>query len=145
MKQRLAIACALTLCATITLAHTGVKNAAVLARMHGMKTIADNVKVLGSMSKGQVAFDAKSARAAAAAIESHAAQSIALFTPKESDPKSEALPAIWENFDDFTAKARDLEAVAGELAISLESLEDVRAAMGRIGATCKACHAIYRE
>lgn len=145
MRNRVFIASVLTLCASVALAHTGVKNAAVQVRMHGMKMIADNVKVLGSMAKSQIAFDAQSARAAAAVIEQHAAQSVDLFAPEESDPKSEALPAIWENFDDFTAKARDLEAVAGGLATSINSLEDVRAAMGPIGATCKACHAIYRE
>ncbi|WP_299724381.1 cytochrome c [uncultured Tateyamaria sp.] len=137
--------CAALLCATAALAHKGVTNPAVMARMNGMSAIADGVKVLGTMAKGQIAFDQASAREAASAIARHSAESVALFTPEESDPKSEALPAIWQNFDDFTAKARALEVLASDLATSITSLEDVQAGMGPLGASCKSCHSAYRE
>ena len=145
MNRALLTACAFATCATVVLAHTGVKNPAVQARMHGMTMISDNVKVLGTMAKGQVDFDAASARAAAQAIADHAAQSVDLFVPNETDPKSEALPAIWENFDDFTTKAEALQTLDADLAASVASLDDVRTAMPSIGATCKACHSKYRE
>ncbi|MEL6806937.1 MAG: cytochrome c [Pseudomonadota bacterium] len=145
MNHPMLVAVALAVCATSVLAHSGVKNPAVMARMHGMTLISDNVKVLGTMAKGQVAFDAASARAAAQAIADHAAQSVDLFAADETDPKSEALPAIWTDFDDFTIKAEALETAAADLAASVQSLEDVRAAMPKIGATCKACHSKYRE
>lgn len=135
----------LALGATAALAHTGVKNPAVMARMNGMSAISDNVEVLGTMAKGQVAFDAASAQAAARAIAQHSAESIDLFKAQETDPKSEALPAIWENFDDFTAKALELQAVANDLSEKISTVEDVRAGMRAIGQSCKACHKLYRE
>ena len=145
MKIHHVITIGLALSATAVVAHTGVKNAAVKARMDGMSAIADNVKVLGTMAKGQIAFDAQSAQAAARAIASHSAQSVALFTPNETDPMTEARPAIWENFADFTQKAEALDALATGLAASMNSVQDVQAAMVPLGASCKACHSLYRD
>lgn len=126
-------------------AHQGVQNAAVLAWMENMKQIGAATKVLGTMAKGQRAFDAEEARSALSKIERLAAESPALFDTPESDPKSEALPAIWENWDDFTAKSDRLETVAAQLQDEIDGLGAVRAGLGELAATCKACHAIYRE
>ncbi|MEP1200574.1 c-type cytochrome [Tateyamaria sp.] len=145
MEFRYFVAATLALGATAALAHTGVKNPAVMARMNGMSAISDNVEVLGTMAKGQVAFDAASAKMAARAIARHSAESVDLFTAQETDPKSEALPAIWENFDDFTSKAQDLEAFANEWSEKISTLEDVRAGIRPLGQSCKACHSLYRE
>ncbi len=130
---------------TQLLAHEGVKNPDVMARMHGMKTIAENMKVVGDMVKGTQPFDAAAAGAAMAGVAEAAGQTPALFTPQEDDPKSEALPAIWENFDDFTSKSQEMERIAAQLSTSIETFEDAQAAMVALGETCKACHSRYRE
>ena len=130
---------------TLAVAHTGVSNPAVLARMESMTETQDNTKVLGAMVKGERDFDVMAARAAAAEIARHAKQTPDLFRIKEMDPKTEALPAIWEDFDDFTAKSKSLEDVATSLAASLETEDQLRAGLGQIGAACKACHKSYRE
>lgn len=64
------------------------------------------------MSKGTVDFDVATARQAAGAISRQAAKIPDMFEIKADDPKSEALPVIWSQFDDFTAKAEDLHGVA---------------------------------
>ncbi|MEO1538071.1 MAG: cytochrome c [Pseudomonadota bacterium] len=125
--------------------HEGVKNPAVMARMNGMSAIASELKVIGEMAKGVTAFDAVQARAAAVAIAGHAAETPELFAAPESDPKSEALPAIWENFDDFTEKALELEAIAGDLSQTLNAREDLRPALQSLGENCSSCHKAYRE
>lgn len=131
--------------ATFAAAHTGVKNPAVVARMDAMKATQDGVKVLGAMVKGERSFDATAARAAAAEIAAEAARTPDLFKAQETDPNSEALPVIWEDFADFTAKSKDLERVALALSASLETEDQLRAGLGQIGAACKACHEVYRE
>lgn len=128
-----------------TVAHVGVENPAVMARMHAMKGIGDNFKLLVAMNKGEHPFDQVAARAAAAAIAGHAAETPALFKAPEDDPKSEAKRAIWEEFDDFTAKARDLETRARNLSTSLQSKADLQSAVLDLGQTCRACHDSYRE
>lgn len=126
-------------------AHSGVRNQAVLARMEAMKSIGDAMKVLGGMAKGQSAFDAGAAQAAAARIARHAAETPALFDPRETDPKSEAKPEIWADFADFTAKAEALETVAADLSTSIATPDDLVPAVQRLGQACKACHSLYRE
>ncbi|MEP1587009.1 MAG: cytochrome c [Tateyamaria sp.] len=133
-----------TFCATTALAHSGVKNPAVLARMNGMSAIAQNVKVLGTMAKGQIAFDAATAQEAAAAIARHSEASVTLFAPQETDPHSEARAMIWDNFDDFTDKAQALKVIGDELAGSIRTLEDVQGAIDPLGDACTACHTLYR-
>ncbi len=130
--------------ASAALAHQGVQNPAVMARMEAMKTIGDNTKILGTMAKGELAFDAAKARAAAAEIAVQAGRTPGLFEAPETDPKSEALPVIWENYADFTAKSDALVAAA-KMAQGIRTPQDLTTALGAIGAACKACHSDYRE
>ena len=97
--------------------------------MDGMSAIAEHMKTLGQMSKGAAAFDAAVAKSAAAAIAEHAAATPRLFEANETDPKSEARPEIWSNFEDFTAKAVELETIATGFSTSINEPADVNAAM----------------
>jgi len=144
MMSKTALALAVTLAtAGMVLAHSGVKNAAVKARMEGMGTIADNTKILGGMAKGALPFDAAQAQGAARALMAEAVRIPALFEAAESDPKSEALPGIWTNWDDFSAKARGMEAAARAMD-GIETLKALQGAMPALGQSCKACHKDYR-
>jgi cytochrome c556 len=103
------------------------------------------MKVLGEMTKGTREFDAAVARAAAARIAEYAAKTPASFEAREDDPKSEARPLIWAQFDDFTALAGEMEALATNYSGSIETREDVQEALMALGKTCTACHKPYRE
>ncbi len=124
------------------LAHDGVKNPAVMARMEGMKQMGGAAKILGEMVKGAVVFDAASANAAMETLRVESARIEALFEAEEDDPKSEALPAIWQDYPDFTAKAEALNAAASQ---TVGSLEELQGAISQIGGACRACHKDYRE
>ncbi|MGR3676429.1 MAG: c-type cytochrome [Paracoccaceae bacterium] len=131
--------------AATAFAHDGVKDPTVLARMNVMDAIADDVKTLGAMAKGEQAFESQTARAAAARMAHNAHDSIALFKDPAGDPKSDALPAIWDDYDDFTEKALNLQSAAQTASNSISTPEDLRTALGEIGQTCKACHRDYRK
>ncbi len=133
---------AATTAATITFAHDGVKNPAVMARMQAMTTISVNMKALAAMTKGQVAFDAGTANAALDVIAQAAATVPGLFEAEEDDPKSAAAAEIWFNWDDFVAKAGALETAAATASISTAA--DLGPALGSVGGTCKACHTDYK-
>ena len=139
-----AIAALLTF-GTTTNAHSDVANPAVKARMEAMKTIGAQTKILGSMAKGAVAFDAAAAQAAAATMAAEAAKIPALFEANEDDPESEAKPIIWEQWDDSTKKAMALETAATDASSSITDAGSLGAAMGAIGGSCKGCHSTYRE
>ena len=125
-------------------AHQGVKNPAVQARMHNMGLIGGAMKNLGDMAKGQATFDAGVANAAIDTIRAEAAKTHGLFEANEDDPKSEARPEIWDNFADFASKVAALETAAQSVG-PITTLDDVSSAMQALGATCSACHKAYRE
>lgn len=134
---------ALLITGTVALAHTGVKNPDVKARMHLMKQIADATKVIGQMAKGAVPFDAERANAAARTLAKHSARVPALFETPADDPTSEARPAIWETFDEFIRLSEDMGRAAQSANIG--SQEDAAAALKSLGQTCSACHELYRD
>lgn len=144
-KKYICVAVLMTGLGTVALAHGGVKNAAVMARMEGMKSIGDAMKVMGQMAKGETSFDATVARAAAADVDRFAGQIPALFKAPESDPKTEALPVIWESFEDFAAKAQQTETLARALSTNLKTPGDLNEGLMQLGASCKACHKEYRK
>lgn len=147
MKQqsRRVIAVLMTGLATAAIAHEGVQNPAVMARMEGMSAIAESLKVMGQMANGQTGFDADQARAAAAAIAGHAAEINTLFEPREDDPKSEALPVIWERFDDFSMLALELEDLARAASGSITTFDDLAPVLSGFARNCRACHATFRQ
>lgn len=145
MNFRQVAAVVLIALASGALAHQNVKNPAVKARMDAMSAIGAGMKVLGEMAKGEVSFDAGRARGAAATIATHAATVPALFKARENDPVSEARPEIWDSFDDFAAKSRDMEKLASDLSRSITDAGDLDPAVRALGASCSACHKPYRE
>ncbi|SPF79601.1 c-type cytochrome [Pseudoprimorskyibacter insulae] len=128
--------------ATTAFAHGGVRNAAVKARMDVMVTIKDATGVLGNMAKGSTPYDAAQAAAAKAALIAAGAQVVPLFEAQEKDPKSEALPVIWKQWDDFAVKSANMVKAAEQ--IDTASLDGIRGTLGPLAKSCRQCHAKYR-
>lgn len=124
------------------LAHGGVKNQAVMARMNLMTDIKEAMAVLGEMAKGKTPFDAAQAERARTALATHAAQIPSFFETPASDPKSEARADIWLDWPDFIASAAGMEKAAS--ALDPRSLDGLRAGVGALGGSCTDCHKTYR-
>jgi cytochrome c556 len=58
-----------------------------------------------------------------------------------------AKPEIWKESADFKKKSEDLQAATAKLVVAAKGgkMEDIRAAFGATGQTCKACHDEYRS
>ncbi len=125
------------------LAHEGVKDPNVKAWMHAMGLAGKASKDLGNMAKGTAAYDAETAAKAKATLINVSGSVADLFETQSADPKSEALPAIWENYDDFIAKAASMKAVATALDVS--SSDSIRLGIRDLGQSCRSCHRAYRE
>ena len=115
-----------------------------------MKIYGRNLGVLGGMAKGEAPYDAASAQAAADAILANAtSDDWVIMWPEGSAtgevPNSRALPAIWENPDDFGASHQALiEAATAMQAAAGTDLASLQAAMGGVGGSCGGCHEDYR-
>ena len=119
-----------------------VENPVVQKRMDLMKEIKSAIGVLGGMAKGTIAFDVVAATAAQTTLIEQSELVATTFEANETDPKSEALPSIWENWDTFVEMADDLIFAAEGLDVT--SLDGVRGGLGNIGASCGACHKKFR-
>lgn len=134
---------ALLSCATALMAHEGVKDPDVKARMHLMMQVKDAMGTLGKMANGSLAFDASQAMQAQSDLAGYAADIPAKFESAASDAKSEALPVIWTDWDGFTKKADAMQLAFA--ALDASTLDTLRAGLGTAGGTCKDCHKGFRE
>jgi cytochrome c556 len=132
--------------ATIALAHEGATGV-VKERMDLMKSQQDAMKLIGEMAKGKTPFDAAKASEAAREIETTAKNIPKLFPEGSDGGQSEALPAIWGQWDRFSGDADDLAEVAGALASSFDGTisDDWKAEFKRVTNACKSCHQDFRK
>ena len=112
-------------------AHTKVNDPTVRAWMHSMMQMAEATKVLGSMAKGETPFDPELANGAAHRLAEGLDRVPALFEVPATDPTSEALPAIWTEWDRFVELAGEARQTAAEINIASEN--DLPAALKAIG------------
>lgn len=133
---------AFALVATVAVAETASTDPSVIARRELMEGIGKNTKILGDMAGGKVAFDAAAAEAAKAVLVASSTEIAAKFEPNATDAGSKAKPEIWTNWQDFTTKAKGLNAAA--TALDASTLESVQAGMEALGGACAACHKPYR-
>ena len=130
---------------SIAFAHSGVKDKNVKERMMIMKEMADNTKIIGQMLKGKTSFDENEAKLALERLSSLSLKTPKVFEVNATDPKSEAKPTIWDEFDEFTKLSKDLAETTEVLAGSVGTINDLRPALKRVSSGCKACHSKYRE
>ena len=134
---------ALTICAaTAAFAHGGVKDPDVMARMDAMSAIGKATQTLGDMARGKIPLHQAKARMARDTLSLNAAKITTLFENAATDPKSEALPAIWEDWSDFADRAEAMEQAA--LALEFTDRGVLSTTMRDLGATCGGCHKRYR-
>lgn len=123
----------------------------ILEARHGyMSLLGFNMGQLSGMAKGEIAYDADGASLAASNIVALTNYDVwPLFvegTSSEDLDDSEALPAIWENPDDFRAKFAALrEAAAGAPEAVAGGQDAVGPVLQQLGGACKACHDDYRK
>ena len=103
--------------------------------MQEVKTSFDKI---GQMAKGAVAFDAHDTQAAKALL-LKASQAVAdKFKANETDPLSQAAPAIWKNWDDFVAKSIVIEV------LHMPNLAALKTGIQAKGAGYMACNKAYK-
>lgn len=138
-------------------AHNGASGI-VKERMNAMETLSDHAKVVGDMLKGKVTFELDAVEAAAAAFVVHGEQIPTLFPDtheSRSSEQSEALPAIWENWEEFTdlseqftQNSRMLVSLAAQLRTegkpANEQSRAVRASFFKTAKNCSGCHEKFR-
>ena len=118
------------------------ENSGYVERSKLMQNIRLEFSVLARMSREKIEFDESLATSARLNLLKFAASAPVIFEDDDLPINSEALPAIWENWDDFLSKSEDLEfALEG---VDTSTLIDLRGSLGNVGAACGSCHQKYR-
>ena len=128
---------------SISLAHEGATGI-IKERMDRFKQNKEAIRVI----KGNLAKDTIIIAQKVSEIEKWANEMVDFFPEGSNQAPSEALPAIWENFGDFTAKAVANATAAADLKTLAQSGADQSAlikGLKVLGKTCKDCHNDYRE
>ena len=131
---------------TTALAHTGATGI-VKQRMESMKIISESLKQIGVIMKGEAVFDVTTVQSSATTIATHANSIPDLFPEGTTGHPSEALPAIWTDWERFTAIATRLSVDAQAMSSAASSATDItgiRDELVAVGRSCKACHQDFR-
>ena len=140
---RLLTTCVLLCLSTVSFSHEGAEGV-IKERMDRFK---ENKKAMKAI-KGNLAGDTVIIAQKASEIEAWAKDMVNFFPEGSTQPPSEALPAIWKEFDRFTDLARANEKAAANLKNLAQSGANTSALSGAfrsLGKTCKDCHNDYKE
>ena len=142
MVRSILVAGALALGVTAAIAQANV----IEQRQALMKQFGDTTRTFGGMLRGQVPFDLAQAQAALRTYSGNAKQLPALF-PENSKTgnKTQALPVIWENKQDFNAIFAKLDQDAQTALASIKDEASFKAEAPKVVQNCGGCHNRFRE
>jgi len=128
-------------------AHGGATGV-VKERMDAMSAIGDNMKSIGQMLKGATAYDPALIAKAADDIAGHGGNALTKLFPEDSlQSPTEASPAIWRDWREFSGYAGSLQSSAAALKTVAQDGADKNAVAGafaKLAGTCKSCHEAFR-
>jgi cytochrome c556 len=120
---------------------------AIKYRQSAFTVMANHLGRVGAMAQGRVPFDAKVAADNTAIVVAMSALPFTAFGDgTDKGLPNRATPEIWRESARFKAAADNMRAEVAKLdaAARAGSLDAVRAAMGAVGGSCKACHDDFR-
>ncbi|MCF6305144.1 MAG: cytochrome c [Rhodobacteraceae bacterium] len=115
-------------------------------RIIAMKAVGGEMRTLGGMAQGKVAYDDFAALSALETMRNAAAAAQPLFAaPPMEGEETRAMAAIWEDGSDFDAQMNAmLAALDAAIAAEPADLASFTPLFGAVAGTCKACHEKYR-
>jgi len=102
---------------------------------------------MNAMVRGRIAFDAAEFARRAERVAALAPQLLEGFPEGSQEGAiTDAKPAIWTHFDDFSAKMKDLERETAALANIAKGGDEaaIKEQFAKTGGACKACHDEYK-
>lgn len=120
---------------------------AIKYRQSSFVLMANHFGRIKAMIDGKVPFDAKVAADNAAVVEMMSKLPWGAFGPGTDMGTTKALPAVWSEQAKFKEGADKMQVEAGKLVAAAKTgnLDNLKAAFGGVGQTCKACHDNFKE
>ncbi len=124
-------------------AHSGATGI-VQERMDMMERMGDGMKAMALVLRGEVVFDQATMEQAAAAVREGAEMLPEMFPDGSNDAPSEALDAIWQDWEKFSVIADDMVVNATALEQAVKT-GDFVAEFTAVGENCSGCHDLFRK
>lgn len=120
---------------------------AIKYRKAAFTVMANHFGRIAAMANGRAPFDAAAAQANADLVVTMSKLPYAGFIDGTSSGDTKAKPEIWSERDKFNAAASKMqeEVVKLNAAAKTGNLDQIKAAVGEVGKSCKACHDNYRK
>lgn len=152
MKYRSApLAAALGLVAALTAMPAAAQyrnaEAAIKYRQSAMSLQGNHMARIFAMANGQVPFDAKVAAEQIEVVSMLNRLQFAAFIDGSDKGNTRAKPEIWTEKDKFAAAVAKSQEDVAKLAAAGKTgnLDQIKAAAGAVGQSCKACHDAYQK
>jgi cytochrome c556 len=132
---------------TNVIAHGGATGV-IKQRMDAMSDMAGAMKKMAPVVKGKSAFNRVLFIESGKLIAGHSAMLPDLFPVGSIEGSSEALPAIWQQWDDFMSLSNRTKTNAEKLVNMAQDGAELRPLTKqfvKIAGDCKACHKNYRK
>jgi cytochrome c556 len=102
---------------------------------------------VAAMANGKIPFDAKAAADNAEIATMMSKLPYVAFVPGSDKGDTKAKPKIWTEMDKFNAAAKTMQDAMAKLDVAAKggNIDEIKAAVGETGKTCKACHDNYRK
>jgi len=120
---------------------------AIKYRQSVFTVMANHFGRVGAMANGRAPFDAKvAADNMAIAVSMSKLPFVAFTEGSDKGMPNRAKPEVWKDAAKFKAAAEKMQAEMAKLdaAAKTGSLDNLKAAFGPVGGTCKACHDDFR-
>lgn len=120
---------------------------AIKYRKNALFVMQQNFARLGAMAAGRMPFDAKVAADSAAAADFVAHLPWAAFGEGTDKGDTRAKPEIWKEPAKFKELADKMQTEMSKLAVAAKAgnMDGIKAGVGAVGGSCKACHDAYRK
>jgi len=134
----------------IVYSHSGATGI-VKERMDAMADMGEKSKLVADMFKGKSEFDRNALADAADAFALHGTRMVELFPNTEESrtgSKTEALPRIWEEWDEFSKQVTEFVELSESLKNTVSITEDVgqlKKAFFKTTKGCSGCHKRFRK
>ena len=121
--------------------------AAIKYRQSAMALQGNHMARIFAMANGQVPFDAKVAAEQIEVVSMLNRLQFAAFIDGSDKGNTRAKPEIWTEKDKFAAAVAKSQEDVAKLAAAGKtgSLDQIKAAAGTVGQSCKACHDAYQK
>ena len=118
----------------------------VKERTQIMKSMAQAVRRIAPMAKGERAIDGVTLRSSAIVIANHGGDLVRLFPKGSGGAQSEAKSEIWSDMEGFNRRAVGMTAAAATLVALSSSIKQpaLSELFKSLGGACSACHRQFR-